>query len=1252
MGKYIFLQLFLLLICLAGVREVHGQVTFPNMSMTSGARNYLLGSEETEIMFRYSPKITSLSEEQLISYLNSLIRKQYDWLRVTRVYGNEITLHISENKTNTQRNCIIITQNDKRQLKIVQNPVPTITVFSVIGTQQKLPGTLSTVTLSGSQKGGSYRLYLDDKTIQTLEGTGEKLSFTGNFNAGTYTVSAFKGNSTKKMEGEASIGWYFVCGNISFPGEHPWEVPANGGVVEMDFILTGSNGNIRYWDELRNILVECNQGQIEGWNIEHLLVMQRVTSTRGTITIYVSPNTSSETRESKLNFLGSGIEIIQEPSGRVIAYDVVGMGNIIPGEQFSILLDGSQVMKYSLYRNDTVVSTIQSTEGPVIFPGNIKLGKYTVKGSFGKQTFAMNGVVDVKDVRQNPCSVLEKVTMETGETSETVVYYDGMGRPVQQIGIGASPAGKDVVKPIIYDTRGVVCREYLPYSITGTGAFRSNCVAEQNSFYTGLFGINPYAYADVKYGFYPDLKVVEESAPGEAWQMNATPKHTNKYYYGISENYGVKHFVLENNGEKLRQDDYWKGYSLTFSESSFDNKRTCEYRDFNNHVVCMQDQKNTTNYVYDEMGRLRYMLPPLQDSLFSKGVSKTLQELQNYCYYMEYDEHGRVYKEYKPGAGYTLYLYDKRGRQVLMQDALMRESGTWEFTKYDIYDRPVIIGRCTGQENAMKQGLASQTVFGEKRGTALHGYTNLTYPTSVNSNNCLTITYYDDYEWDGVSAIAFATGDALGTIKNNDVVGTITGSKEKVLGITGHQWLRSAIYYDEKYRIVQKVSELYPSGKEIVSNAYGFGNLVDRVKVKQTVGTLVTEYNKYFTYDHEGRQLKVEQEIAGDPNGKIVVFQHEYDEVGNVKREKLHGGIETREFAYNVGGMLTGVASPSFSFNLDYDQVVLPGGTPVYSGNANALRWKNADGVEKGYLYEYDNFGQLTSAFYKEKSGSAWVNPSNRYNVSGLSYDKHGNIRGLRRNDSGGQMLHDFDYKYGIANNGNAVKSITLSASDSVEFTYNANGNLIFDGRRGVSIMYNELNLPSKISKGTVNISYIYTASGKKLAQQVGGSLTYYRGVMVYNGSTLSSIIHPGGFVQKTSNGYAYYYMLKDHLGSTRVLLEASGKTLSAVQTIEYYPFGLAFSYGNLMKNKYLFSGKELQDASLGGEILNMYDFGSRFYDPIVARWFCQDPVTGFASPYGYCGNNPIIFIDPNGEFPWVIIPIVIGGALNVAANW
>ncbi|WP_065220640.1 MULTISPECIES: hypothetical protein [Butyricimonas] len=43
---------------------------------------------------------------------------------------------------------------------------------------------------------------------------------------------------------------------------------------------------------------------------------------------------------------------------------------------------------------------------------------------------------------------------------------------------------------------------------------------------------------------------------------------------------------------------------------------------------------------------------------------------------------------------------------------------------------------------------------------------------------------------------------------------------------------------------------------------------------------------------------------------------------------------------------------------------------------------------------------------------------------------------------------------------------------------------------------------------------------------------------------------------------------MTDHLGSTRVVLEASGNTLVPIQTTEYYPFGLAFANNNLDKNK------------------------------------------------------------------------------------
>ncbi|MDR1056004.1 MAG: RHS repeat-associated core domain-containing protein [Prevotellaceae bacterium] len=91
-------------------------------------------------------------------------------------------------------------------------------------------------------------------------------------------------------------------------------------------------------------------------------------------------------------------------------------------------------------------------------------------------------------------------------------------------------------------------------------------------------------------------------------------------------------------------------------------------------------------------------------------------------------------------------------------------------------------------------------------------------------------------------------------------------------------------------------------------------------------------------------------------------------------------------------------------------------------------------------------------------------------------------------------------------------------------------------------------------------------------------------------------------------------------------------------QANDYFPFGLTHAtVANIAKNKYLYNGKELQNDVLAGIAFDQLDYGARFYDPVIGRWHAVDPMAEkyFSfSPYIYCSNNPIRFIDPTGMVP------------------
>ncbi len=118
---------------------------------------------------------------------------------------------------------------------------------------------------------------------------------------------------------------------------------------------------------------------------------------------------------------------------------------------------------------------------------------------------------------------------------------------------------------------------------------------------------------------------------------------------------------------------------------------------------------------------------------------------------------------------------------------------------------------------------------------------------------------------------------------------------------------------------------------------------------------------------------------------------------------------------------------------------------------------------------------------------------------------------------------------------------------------------------------------------------------------------------------------------------WRYEYNIKDHLGNTRVTfadLDNSGivTTLEILQQNHYYPFGANIEglASGSAPNKYQYNGKEW-NADFG---LEWNDYGARFYDPWVSRWWSVDPMAepqANYSSYAYTFNNPIAFNDPTG---------------------
>ena len=183
-----------------------------------------------------------------------------------------------------------------------------------------------------------------------------------------------------------------------------------------------------------------------------------------------------------------------------------------------------------------------------------------------------------------------------------------------------------------------------------------------------------------------------------------------------------------------------------------------------------------------------------------------------------------------------------------------------------------------------------------------------------------------------------------------------------------------------------------------------------------------------------------------------------------------------------------------------------------------------------------------------------------------------------------------------------------------------------------------EQRIVSATTGPTSTASYAYDADGRRVSRTVGSTTTYY----LYDAQ---------GRLAAESSGTAATsgrtYLTADHLGSTRLVTDATG---AVGKRVDYLPFGSFLPAGVGVRTTALkyeltedptspaqrFSGKERDSET------NLDYFGARYFSGAQGRWTSPDMInltgkrllnlSNTLNKYVYAANNPLKYIDPDGQ--------------------
>jgi RHS repeat-associated protein len=372
----------------------------------------------------------------------------------------------------------------------------------------------------------------------------------------------------------------------------------------------------------------------------------------------------------------------------------------------------------------------------------------------------------------------------------------------------------------------------------------------------------------------------------------------------------------------------------------------------------------------------------------------------------------------------------------------------------------------------------------------------------------------------------------------------------------------------------------YPSGRTLT---YGYNNAAQALEARDTANSI--NYAVSAAYAPPGG---LSSAILGQVSGGFAGITSSYGynnrlQSSTIRATSANGTVLDLIFGYgtsnngavaSITNNLTSGRSQSFTY--DYLNRITTAQSTAASGSDC---WGQTFGYDATYR---TNLSSITSSKCSSQPLSLTITSKNRISNTGFAYDNAGNLTA------------DGTYSYAW----NALNQLT--SAGGVTYTYDG------DGRR------------VKKANGTL---YWYGPGGSVLAEtDLSGNLI--REFVYFNGERIA---------RRDSTGSIYYFF-SDHLGTARVMTNATGATQ---QESTYYPFGSEQrALTSTVDNRYRFTGLE-RDAETG---LDHTQF--RKYSPIQARWLSPDPVCSncydpqLLNRYSYVRNNPVNLFDRDGRDP------------------